>query len=99
MNQKDDVALEHKPEPNVVDVFGSSFAQPATTTKEPIFIKPRTVPYTLLDKVAQQLDHLGNLGVIEKDVHSAWATPVVPIIRIRLCAAYNITINKYIQDD
>lgn len=68
----------------------------------PIFYNPRQVPYALRS-VEQEIDRLVSLNVLEQVAHSSWGTPIVPIIpkdgRIRLCAAYNMTINKVIAED
>ncbi|KAK9687972.1 hypothetical protein QE152_g35868 [Popillia japonica] len=70
---------------------------------QPIFYKPRQVPYALIGKVEDEIARLERLGVIEQVTHSQWGTPVVPISKkdglIRLCAAYNTTINNAIEDD
>lgn len=69
----------------------------------PIFLKPRQVPYAFKAKVEDEIARLEKLDIIEQVVHSPWGTPVVPIVKkdgsIRLCAAYNTTINKAIHDD
>ncbi|XP_048254597.1 uncharacterized protein K02A2.6-like [Haliotis rufescens] len=56
---------------------------------KPKFYKPRTVPYALQDKVAEELDRLEKIGVIEKVEYSEWAAPIVPILKpsgaVRIC--------------
>ncbi|KAK9686619.1 hypothetical protein QE152_g37053 [Popillia japonica] len=68
---------------------------------QPIFYKPRQVPYALIGKVEDEIARLERLGVIEQVTHSQWGTPVVQISKkdraIRLCAAYNTTINNAID--
>nr|XP_022906874.1 uncharacterized protein K02A2.6-like [Onthophagus taurus] len=80
--------------------YSHKFIDPNT---RPVFCKPRPVPYALQPKVEEELDRLEGQGIIEKTIHSSWGTPIVPVSRkdgrIRICAAYNITINKYLQDD
>ncbi|XP_028177592.1 uncharacterized protein K02A2.6-like [Ostrinia furnacalis] len=70
---------------------------------QPIFIKPRRIPYALKPKVDEEIDRLCKIGVITKIDHSEWGTPIVPIVKpngsIRLCADYKITLNKVIQDE
>ncbi len=65
----------------------------------PTFCKPRPVPYALRDKVNVEIDRLVMLGVFKPIDHSAWAAPLVPVLKadkqsIRLCGDYKVTINK-----
>ena len=64
---------------------------------KPVFLKARTVPYSLRTKVEQELEKLQNDGIIEPISHSNWATPVVPAIKkngnMRLCGDYKVTVN------
>ncbi|XP_011166664.1 uncharacterized protein LOC105200700 [Solenopsis invicta] len=75
----------------------------ANSKKQPIFIKPRPVPYALRPKVEAKLKRLEELEIIEKIEHSTWGTPIVPIIKkdgsIRVYANYKATINKEMKDD
>ncbi|XP_031336101.1 uncharacterized protein K02A2.6-like [Photinus pyralis] len=68
---------------------------------QPIFTKPRLVPYALKGKVEEELDRLEKLEIIEKVVHSTWGTLIVPIVKkdgtIRICADFKGTINKIIK--
>lgn len=70
---------------------------------QPIFIKPRRIPYALRAKVDEEIDRLEKQGIITKIDHSEWGTPVVPIVKpngsIRLCADYKVTLNKAIMDE
>nr|XP_029719642.1 uncharacterized protein K02A2.6-like [Aedes albopictus] len=63
----------------------------------PVYIKARPVPFSLRGAVEQELEKLVKDGVLEKVNHSAWATPVVPVMkannRVRLCGDYKITVN------
>ena len=63
----------------------------------PRFFKPRSVPYTLRDRVEKELDRLLSEGIIEPVQFSDWAAPIVPIVkedgRIRICGDYRVTIN------
>ena len=63
----------------------------------PRFFKPRSVPYTLRDRVEKELDRLLSEGIIEPIQFSDWAAPIVPIVkedgRIRICGDYRVTIN------
>ena len=64
---------------------------------KPVFLKARTVPYSLRTKVEQELEKLQNDGIIEPISHSNWATPIVPAIKkngnVRLCGDYKVTVN------
>lgn len=70
---------------------------------QPIFIKPRRIPYALKTKVDEEIERLCAQGVLTRVDHSEWGTPVVPIVKpngsIRLCADYKITLNKVISDE
>ncbi|KAL0881999.1 hypothetical protein ABMA27_001748 [Loxostege sticticalis] len=70
---------------------------------QPIFIKPRRVPYALKSKVDEEIERLCTQGVITKIDHSEWGTPIVPVVKpngsIRLCADYKVTLNKVIEDE
>ncbi|XP_069365277.1 uncharacterized protein [Maniola hyperantus] len=70
---------------------------------KPIFIKARSVPYALKDKIDKELDRLLSLGILKPVEHSEYASPVVPVLKkngsIRLCADYSVTINKQLVID
>lgn len=63
----------------------------------PIFCKPRLVPFAMKHKIEKELDRLIANGIIEPIESSDWATPIVPIIKpngdIRICGDYKITVN------
>ena len=65
---------------------------------KPAFFKARTVPYALRKKVEAELDRLEKVGVIEKVQFSAWAAPIVSILKrdgsLRICGDYKLTVNK-----
>ncbi|XP_059047717.1 uncharacterized protein K02A2.6-like [Achroia grisella] len=69
---------------------------------EPIFMKPRPIPFSFKDKVEHELTKLENEGVITKVDNSDWGTSLVPVIKengqLRLCANYKVTVNKYLKD-
>ena len=69
----------------------------------PRFCQARTVPYALRDKVAQELDRLERLGIIEPVPYSDWAAPIVPVVKqdgtIRICGDYKVTVNKAAKVD
>ncbi|KAF0708423.1 Reverse transcriptase domain-containing protein [Aphis craccivora] len=68
----------------------------------PIFYKPRQILFAFKDKVEEQLCRLEKLGVISQVESSEWGSPLVPILKsdgkIRLCADYKVTVNKFVQD-
>jgi hypothetical protein len=78
----------------VVPNFQVSFKMKANI--QPIFVRPRTIPYALKERVEHEIDRLESQGTIEKVEYSPWGTPIVPVVRsdgsIRLCADYKITI-------
>ena len=60
--------------------------------------KPRSVPYILKQKVADELDRLCNLGIISPVKTAKWATPIVPVVKkdgtIRICGDFKSTVNQ-----
>jgi hypothetical protein len=70
---------------------------------QPIFVKPRQVPYAMLDRVDKEIDRLEGAGIIERVEYSPWGTPVVPVVKadnsIRLCADFKVTVNQHLLDD
>lgn len=70
---------------------------------QPVFFRPRPVPYALKDKVAEQLDKLERNGVISKIDRSDWAAPIVVVPKqdksIRICGDYKVTVNKAIKQE
>ena len=67
----------------------------------PRFYKPRPVPFALKDKIAEELERLEKLGVVEKVECSDWATPIVPVLKpdgsVRICGDYKVTINPCLE--
>ena len=67
----------------------------------PVFYKPRTVPYALRDGVAAEIDRLLKEGIIEKVSYSDWATPIVAIQKpnktVRICGDYKVTVNPVLN--
>ncbi|KAK3747895.1 hypothetical protein QZH41_001360 [Actinostola sp. cb2023] len=65
---------------------------------KPEFYRARPVPYTLREKIEQELERLQKEGTIEPVQYSDWATPIVPVVKsdgtIRLCGDYKLTVNK-----
>lgn len=69
----------------------------------PIFVKPRALPYAMISRVDKEIERLLADNIIFAVKSSDWATPVVPIIKandqLRLCGDYKMTINKFMQVD
>lgn len=67
----------------------------------PIFCKPRQIPFAFKDQVEEQLCRLEKLGVFSHSESSDWGSPLVPILKsdgkIRKCADYKITVNRFVQ--
>ena len=70
---------------------------------KPQFHRPRSVPFTIKEKVGKQLDRLEELGALRKVDHSEWAAPIVPVPKgdgsIRICGDYKVTVNPSLQID
>ncbi|XP_050507436.1 uncharacterized protein K02A2.6-like, partial [Diabrotica virgifera virgifera] len=69
---------------------------------KPIFCKPRPLPFAFKRDVNAELDELESKGVITLIENAEWGTPLVPIVKetgkIRVCAHYKITVNKFLID-
>lgn len=68
---------------------------------QPIHMGLRKVPYTLTERVNDEIDRLEKLGILERVKFADWATPIVPIVKangkdIRICGDYKVTVNKHI---
>ena len=65
---------------------------------QPKFYCPHHVPYSLRDKVENELDHLEKEGVIKKVQSADWAAPIVPVVKedcsVRICGDYKLTMNR-----
>ena len=63
----------------------------------PKFCKARQVPFALKEALGKELDRMHKEGTLVKVDHSAYASPVVPIIKpdgsIRVCGDYKSTVN------
>ena len=71
--------------------------------KLPKFHRPRPIPFSLRESVAQELNRLESEGVLKKVEHSKWAAPIVPVSKkdrkVRICGDYKVTINGAIDID
>lgn len=74
---------------------------PANAT--PRFFKPRSVPFSMKEKVDNELDRLLRENIIESVEHSDWAAPIVPILKsngeIRICGDFKVTCNREVKID
>ncbi|CAB4007683.1 Retrovirus-related Pol poly from transposon [Paramuricea clavata] len=61
----------------------------------PVFMKPRVVPFAIRKKYEEALEKLVQGDIIEKVEHSEWASPTVPMIKpdgnVRICGDYSGT--------
>ena len=84
----------------VKDVKVALHVKPNSTPK---FFKPCTLPLALREKVSNELDRLVASGIIIPVKLSAWAAPVVPVIKkdssVRLCGDYKLTVNSAAQNE
>ncbi|XP_029732529.1 uncharacterized protein K02A2.6-like [Aedes albopictus] len=68
----------------------------------PVFKKPRQVPFKFQEQVIRELDKMEAEGIITKCDSSQWGTPLVPVIKsdgtVRLCGDYKVTVNKNVKD-
>ncbi len=62
------------------------------------FLKPRTVPFLLRERVEKELTRLEQTGIISPVQHSQWAAPIVPVPKrdgtVRICGDFKTTINQ-----
>lgn len=84
----------------LVDFKAKLYLQP---NAKPVFMKARSVPYAMREKVEKELDRLESEGVLSKTAISEWGTPIVPVIKknnqIRICGDYKITVNPVLKVD
>ena len=70
---------------------------------QPVFCKPRPVPFALKESLGRELDRLERAGILERVTSSDWAAPVVPVPkgdgRIRVCGDYKVTCNPCLEPD
>ena len=69
----------------------------------PKYYKARAVPYALKQKIDSELDRLVKEGIYEPVAYSAWAAPIVPVVKddgtVRICGDYKVTINPAAKCD
>ena len=65
----------------------------------PVFTKPRLVPFLICSKYEDALKKLVAEDIIEIVEHSEWASPTVPFFKpngdLRICGNYSVTIDKF----
>ena len=70
---------------------------------DPIYKKPRLVPFALKEKLSNTINRLIKEKASTPIEASEWAKPIVPILKsdgsVRLCADYKVTINPHISID
>ena len=70
---------------------------------KPRFLKARSVPVALREKVNNDIDRLVQDGVLEPVRFSDWATPVVPVVKgdgsVRICGDFKVTVNPVLLID
>ena len=64
---------------NIGCLKDAKVALQANEAAKPKFLKPRTVPYLLREKVEKQLSKMEQQGIISPVQHSQWAAPIVPV--------------------
>ena len=75
---------------------------PVPSDVKPKFFKARPVPYSLKERVEEELEKLEKQGVRKSVVYSKWAAPMVPVQKdgndpkgpVRICGDYKVTVNK-----
>ena len=67
---------------------------------KPVFVKGRSLPYALREKVSAEIKSMEEQGILEKTESSEWGTPIVAVQRgskIRICGDYKSTLNKALE--
>lgn len=71
------------------------YVDPEATPK---FITARPLPYAFKAKVEMELDRLQSEGILSPVEFSAWAAPIVPVLKqggtVRICGDYKCTVNQ-----
>ena len=91
-------------QPGLGELKGQKVHLSVDPTTQPVFCKPRPVPFALRDRVNDEIDRLVKLGVFRPITHAQWAAPLVSVLKsdkrsIRLCGDYKVTINRAAQAD
>ena len=91
-------------EPGLGTYTGEEVTIDVVDNPQPKFCKARPVPYVLKEKVDVELDRLLSEGIIVPINHSAWAAPIVPVLKpktntVRICGDFRLTCNKVVNLD
>ena len=66
--------------------------------ERPRYFPARHVPFSIRERVKEELEQLQALGVIQQVQFADWAAPIVPVLqsdgRVRICGDYKITVNR-----
>ncbi|XP_055621930.1 uncharacterized protein K02A2.6-like [Toxorhynchites rutilus septentrionalis] len=69
----------------------------------PVFYKPYDVPFSLREKVSEELGRLVREDVLRSVQHSDWASPIVVVPKadgsVRICMDCKVTVNKVICNE
>nr|XP_053616105.1 uncharacterized protein K02A2.6-like [Plodia interpunctella] len=69
----------------------------------PKFLKCRSIPFAIRERVFNEIDRLVSEHVLEPVAHAEWATPIVPVLKpngsVRLCGDYRSTVNMVTDTD
>ena len=69
----------------------------------PRFMKARSVPLTIREKVEAELEWMVATSIIKPVYFSVWASPIVPVLKrngqVRTCGDFKLTVNPVLQID
>ena len=69
---------------------------------KPVFCKPRTLPFSMREKVRIKLEEMVNSGSLKPISTSEWGTPIVVVNKpngdIRICGDYKVTLNPLLEN-
>ncbi|XP_046737570.1 uncharacterized protein K02A2.6-like [Diprion similis] len=64
---------------------------------KPVQMKPHHAPFALTSKISDEIKRLVKLGNLEPVKCSAWATPIIPVLKkngeVRICGNFKLTVN------
>ena len=73
------------------------------TQAKPLYFKACSVPFTLKQKVEQELQRLESRDIITPVPFSQWTTHIVPVVKndgtVRACSDYKLTTNRVSKID
>ena len=69
----------------------------------PKFCKARSVPFSIKQRVGEELDRLEKEGIVDRVMYSDWANLIVPVPKkdgtVRICGDYKVTVNPALEMD